>query len=197
MSILRRIRWGRVGLAAFAITAVVGVNSMDCDRPSEVTAVTDYGKDLTEIAKPNNKLLLDRVWIDHLPKDDKDSVNSMIFIDRDGVRVGAISRASVWRRHMEVFRWDRKDGGLSLEFPQVNKTVPVKAEARACDEAPKPLDLCLDVTILKKTVRLYSKKSWAGQELADLAEVSGGLPFQPDGDSPGHEPVDLQALLIE
>jgi len=198
MSILRRIRWGRVSLALLSVTAFVAVidSAPEEQDVQEIQAIQDI-QDITvtdEIMKPNTKLLLDRPWIDHLPSNDKDLVNAMFFIERDGARVGGIFRTSVWRRHMEVFRWSPKGDELMLEFPQVNRTIPIKAQARACDEAPDPMDLCLDVTILKKSVRLYSKKDWKRKDAADIESLVAELPIQPDAEGVSVS-VDLQGLL--
>ena len=186
MSILHRIRWGRVSLALLSLGAFAAVFGDADDASGDLeSAIAET------IARPDGKLLLDRPWIDHLPKDDKDPVNAMLFVDRDGERVGVVSRASVWRRHMEFFRWERKGADLALEFPQAGRTLPVKAQARTCDEAPQSLDLCLDLTVMKKSVRLYSSSKWSISDVNDLDLAREGLPVALEaGDS-----VDLQALF--
>jgi len=193
MSLLYRIRWGRVSLALLSFAALTSVSSaVFCDAEDEQIAALD-GAALDEAARPDGKLLLDRPWIDHLPKDDKDPVNAMLFVDRSGERVGVVSRASVWRRHMEFFRWERKGADLALEFPQAGRTLPVKAKARTCDEAPEPMDLCLDLIVMKKAVRLYSSSKWSINDVDELDSLSASLPVAAEAG----ESVDLQALFTE
>lgn len=161
MSILHRIRWGRVSLAS---AAVLGLGLWLSD--SEETTAASVGA-LDD--KPGQQsLLTNRPWIDHVPRDERDMVTQVVFLDRGGKKDGAMARASRWRQVVELFRWEQRSGGVTVELPQVGRKIPVNAQARPCKDAPKPFDLCLDITLLGKGVRLYSKKEWTIRSLEEV-----------------------------
>ena len=184
MSLLRRIRWGRVSLAFFSVSALWALTNGPCERAGDAQAEA-----AASIAKPGGDLLLERPWIDRLPRDEKDAVNHLLFLEAGGERIGVVARASVWRRHLELFRWSKKGDDLALKFPQTGRALAMKAKARPCDEAPPPMDLCLDIVVAKQAARLYSKKSWS---ISDAHDLGGDLPTDPDADPAGG---DLRALM--
>lgn len=189
MSIIQRIRWGRVAAAGAALALVfVGGSLLDDDLSAHSSAP---GGDISaldaEPAKPGDTALLaNRVWIDHMPRSQRDMTTQAIFVDKDGQKIGIVRRASTWRHIGEMFRWDaRSSGGLTITFPQIDKSVPLNARAWACKDAPKGFDLCMEVSLLGKKARLYSNKKWnltnTDLDATDLdAVVSGLITFDPD-----------------
>ena len=118
-----------------------------------------------EANKPGDStLLLNRPWVDHMPRSERDMVTQLVFVDRDGQKMGALLRASRWRQLAELFRWEQRRGGLTVEFPQSKKRLPVSTRVWACKDAPKGFDLCLEVSLLGKGMRLYSNKKWSLDE---------------------------------
>ena len=174
-SILRRIRWGRVSLAG---AAVVGLG-MWAAAPCESTSCGSMTAEVEAMKPPGTELLANRPWVDHMPRNERDMVTQVVFLDRGGKKQGAMQRASKWRVVAELFRWDTRRGGLTVEFPQVGRKLPVNAKAYACKGkgVPKGFDLCLDVSLLGRGVQLYSKKSW---KIGSLDEVSDLLEVDPD-----------------
>lgn len=184
MSILQRIRWGRVTLAG-AVVLGTSLWLSDGDTPTE---------SLDGKPKPGNALLANRPWIDHMPRDERDMVTQVVFLEKGNLREGAMLRASRWRQVAELFRWETRAGGLTIELPQVGRKIPISAQASECKDAPKPFDLCLDVSLLGKGVRLFSKKEW---KISALSDVDALLTAQPDAVDPSADDEDLLDLLTQ
>lgn len=171
MSIFRRIRWGRVAAAGTVVFLLTCMLSSDPAEPG--TRAEDV-----EASKPGDSaLLLNRPWVDHMPRSERDMVTQLVFVDRDGQKMGALLRASRWRQLAELFRWEQRRGGLTVEFPQSKKRLPVSTRVWACKDAPKGFDLCLELSLLGKGLRLYSNKKWS---LDEPTSLSSFLTIDPD-----------------
>ncbi|MEL6345709.1 MAG: hypothetical protein AAFV53_21550 [Myxococcota bacterium] len=180
MSILHRIRWSRVSLAAAAVGALFFgaelLDEPDAQRPG-----------------PGLKLLTNQVWIDHLPRSERDMINQLIFIDKHGQRPGFFVRASVWRQFIERGRWTVGQGqeGLQVHFPQNDRRLKMKWRAYECKgKAPEPFELCLDLTIMGRTLKMYSTKEWRVEDIDQVEDLA--LPIDPDAAAGD----DLAPLLI-
>lgn len=189
MSIFQRIRWGRVSLAG-AVVLGTGLWLSDGEPADADAGARD------DTPSPGQALLVNRLWIDHIPRSERDMTTQLLFLDQDGERIGGVIRASHWRHLMEMFRWEHRSGGLALEFPQVGRTIPVNAQARECKDAPKPLDLCLDVSFLGQRARLFSKKGWKTEDMADVDALLAAL-IDPDAVDPSPDDEPLFATLQE
>ena len=75
MSIIQRIRWGRVLLAG---AAIMGLTTL-------FTAGEQSQHSTVEITKPGDDLayLANRPWVDHMPRNERDMVTRVVFIDKD------------------------------------------------------------------------------------------------------------------
>ncbi|MEL6349993.1 MAG: hypothetical protein AAFV53_43230 [Myxococcota bacterium] len=161
MSILTRIRWARVSLAAAALAA----------------AAWWTGADVETNRPPTKNLLVNRPWVDHMPKDGRDMVSRLLFLQKDTKQFGAAIRGSNHRMFLEAYDWKPTKNGLMIQLKQNGRRIWVQATARECRrEAPKPLDLCLDIGILGRGITLYSKKSWSQDDLL----MTAPLPTDPD-----------------
>jgi len=180
MSILHRIRWGRVGAAGVAIILVtMGLGSSEESPPLTSHSVDIITHD-AEVAKPDSTLLANRPWIDHMPHNERDMVTQLVFLDKDGKKMGAMLRASRWRQLAELFKWEPRKTGVTVHFPQLDKKVPVNTRTWAC-KAPKGFDLCMEISILGKGLRLYSNKRWKLDEPDTYIEdTQGYLLFDPE-----------------
>lgn len=180
MSILHRIRWGRVGAAGVAIILVtMGLGSSEESPPLTSHSVDIITHD-AEVAKPDSTLLANRPWIDHMPRNERDMVTQLVFLDKDGKKMGAMLRASRWRQLAELFKWEPRKTGVTVHFPQLDKKVPVNTRTWAC-KAPKGFDLCMEISILGKGLRLYSNKRWKLDEPDTYIEdTQGYLLFDPE-----------------
>ncbi len=174
-SLIARIRWGRLLIAAVA----VGGLSLLLDE------------DVSEPTIAGDDLLVNRPWIDHIPTSDRDLVTHLLLLHRDGQRVGLVGRASAWRQHIELFQWSQSSGAVKLTFPQDNKEAEVKVAVSRC-EAPEPLNLCLKVGQGRGSATFYSSTDW-NLATPDLATAQAMLPLDPSA-APA-DPIDLDALL--
>ena len=102
---------------------------------------------------------VNRVWLERLPKSGRDVVGHFVMIDHEGRRFGAVGRSSRWRHDVEVFKWALEEDRLVQVFPQTRTKVKSKVEAGKCD-APRPFDMCLELTSSQGTKKLYSRHDW-------------------------------------
>lgn len=173
MNVLRRVRWFRVSLAAAALGALFwGLNA---EKPSSLTEMSE------NIQRPGLELMVNRVWIDRLPRNERDMINQLLFIQQDSDRIGAVVRASVWRRFIELNRWKPNKNGVELHFPQSDRKLKVGTRAYPCKgKAPEPFELCLDITVVGQTRRLYSMKEWKIDATTPDDISPASLPITPD-----------------
>jgi len=195
VSILRRIRWGRVSLVGAALAGLGLWATAPCDR--SCCGTVDAMEGVVGMKPPNTALLINRPWIDHMPRNERDMVTQLVFVDRADSKLGVMQRSSTWRVVAERFRWAPRSGGLTVEFPQIGRKLPVHVRAYACKGkgVPKGFDLCLDVSLLDRGMQLYSKKQW---KIGSLDEVADVLVVDPDAVDRSNEDVllfeQLQAL---
>jgi len=131
---------GGLGLAAWKIACV------SCCGDAEATSA---------------RYLENRAWIERMPQNDRDVVNHVLVLkSRDG-RFGAAGRSSAWRHMIEIFRWQREENRLTLEFPQERVRAEFVVRTWECeDEAPAPFELCLELSRQGRAVRFYSRHDW-------------------------------------
>ena len=102
-------------------------------------------------------LVLDRVWIDHMPRHDRDQISAFAAITDEPV--GVFQTASAWKGHYELFRYEAHGDEIRLVYPQDNHREHVKTRARTCSEAG--FDYCLELDGASRSVkRYYSRKGW-------------------------------------
>ena len=132
------------GLAALCLLGVA-VDHQQCEE---------------EVARGKG-LLANRVWIDHMPTSSRDFTASLVLIQHRKGRVGALSRASQWRARIEGMRWARDGDRLRVHFPQDDVRSEVTVRVWRCeDEAPRPFELCLELSDGERTMNLYSREDW-------------------------------------
>jgi hypothetical protein len=108
-------------------------------------------------ASDGGGLVLDRVWIDHMPKHDRDQVSVFAAITQEPI--GVFQTASAWKGHFELFRYEAHGDEIRIVYPQDNDRERVKARARACGE--DGFDYCLELKGASRGVkRYYSRKGW-------------------------------------
>jgi hypothetical protein len=99
------------------------------------------GWKLTHRHHDGNKLLADRIWIDHIPRNDRDFVNLFVLIDEHDV--GVFGRFSQWQGAQEQFKYEIKGGKLEALFPQTGDKESINVKARTCDA--NGFDFCLEL----------------------------------------------------
>lgn len=113
----------------------------------------------------SQSLFADRIWIDHVPRSDKDTIQAFVAISEHSV--GAFQATSVWRGGFEAFRYEAHAGELRVLYPQTGDREAIRVKAKRCDE--QDMDYCLELAGASRGVkRYYSRKGWEieGHDLA-------------------------------
>jgi hypothetical protein len=123
--------------------------------------------------RPAPELVLDRVWIDHLPRGEKDPLQ--IFVALDDGATGLFGHSSVWQGKFERFRFtERSAGKLRLVFPQSGSEELIDVEAKTCNVTG--FDMCLEVSGSGHGVnRYYSREDWVIEHLTDASKIVEAL----------------------
>ena len=117
-----------------------------------------------DIQAPDAKLVRDRLWIDHIPKNERDMIK--IFAMLSDESVGVFQNTSAWRGEYDVFRFEMSGDEARLLFPQTGDREKVRARAGKCREAG--FDFCLELSGNKHgTKRYYSREGWDLRSSAD------------------------------
>jgi hypothetical protein len=107
-------------------------------------------------AKPD-RLLVDRIWIDHIPRNDRDTIQAFIASSEDAR--GMFGASSQWRGSFELFRYEGHSAELRLAYPQTGEREAVRVTARHCAE--HDMDFCLELKGASRGVKkYYSRKGW-------------------------------------
>ncbi|HEU4729650.1 MAG TPA: hypothetical protein VFT22_17265 [Kofleriaceae bacterium] len=103
------------------------------------------------------RLLADRVWIDRVPRNERDTIHVFAAISQHSV--GAFQAMSAWRGSYEGFRFEAGGGELRLVYPQTGERESVRFTARRCKE--QRMDFCLELEGASRGVKRYfSKEGW-------------------------------------
>ena len=114
------------------------------------------------VAQDGEQLVLDRIWIDHIPKNDRDTIQVFVAISEEPF--GVFQAASSWKGAYELFRYEAHGNELRVVYPQDGKRETVKHNARRCSE--NQMDFCLELSGGKGVKRYYSRKGWEIDSLA-------------------------------
>lgn len=102
-------------------------------------------------------LVTNRVWIDHLPRGERDIVQTVILLDDESF--GLFGAASQWRGAFEVFRFEQHGTEVRVVYPQTGERETIRAHAKRCNEGA--MDYCLEVEGASRGVkRYYSQEGW-------------------------------------
>lgn len=105
--------------------------------------------------------LVNQLWIERRPVNDRDLVRSLVLVQQDRRRVGVAARASRWRLRADVLLWALEGDRLRARFPQDDRRLQARVRTWACEgEAPRPFELCLELRRNDRVLRLYSRKDW-------------------------------------
>lgn len=115
------------------------------------------GSDDAPRAKANASLVQDRLWIDHLPRNDRDMLQLFVALTEEPV--GVFFEGSQWKQTQELFFYEAHGGELRLAYPQTQQKEKVTAKATECHEGE--MDYCLELSGNSRGVkRYYSRKGW-------------------------------------
>jgi len=123
------------------------------------------------------KLLYDRFWVDHEPRELREKFQALIVSGEHPI--GQFATRTIWSGEWEGFHYHvvpREDGVLDIIFPNAGEQQRMKYTARRCNE--NGFDYCLEITGTSRgTQRYYSKKEWDRKhvQLSELfAEQTSG-----------------------
>lgn len=127
----------------------------------------------------DTRLLKDRVWIDHMPKHDRDRLNVFVALTprpRQGPQgpFGIFETVSMWEGHFEAFRHESIGEEMRAFFPQSGDRETLTLKASRCTEPG--MDFCLEVEGSKRGVRrYYSRKGWEIRSTADAQGLATSI----------------------
>jgi hypothetical protein len=117
----------------------------------------------------DNELVRGRLWIDHLPRNEREP--AQIFIVLKDHPVGVFNNASMWRGTYEQFRYEMTGNQLRLQFPQTGDRDTARVQASRCKE--HGMDFCLQLDGSSRGAKRYfSREGW---EVRSLDEASAKL----------------------
>jgi hypothetical protein len=150
-------------LLLVAALAAVGFGGWRLRAHSHHAAVTDGGE---------NKLLVDRLWIDRMPEHERDPINVLALLSDD--KLGVFQNLTAYRGSYELFRYERSGGELRVKYPQTGESDKLSVKVTRCDE--DGMDFCLDVSGGSRGVRhYYSREEWVIGSLADEQKLADQL----------------------
>jgi len=127
---------------AIGTTAIYGTYKVTRSQAPAVTGVS---------------LTQDRIWIDHVPRNDRDTMQFFFALSTDPF--GLFSAASQWAGQHEIFQYEMNGEQMRLVFPQNGDKEKVTAKAKKCDEGE--FDFCLELSGSSRGVkRYYSMDGW-------------------------------------
>lgn len=105
----------------------------------------------------DSKLVVDRIWIDHIPRNDRDTFQLFVAITEQPF--GIFQATSQWKGQYELFQYEQNGGELRIHYGQTGDKERVKATAVKCDE--KGMDYCLELKGASRGVKkYYSMEDW-------------------------------------
>jgi len=142
-----------MGTVSYGAYRMIGSSSRSSDQP----AVQD-----------GEQLVLDRIWIDHIPRNERDTIQVFAAITEEPF--GVFQAASTWKGQYEVFRYEAKGNELRIVYPQSNDKETVKHNARRCSE--NQMDFCLELSGGSRGVkRYYSRKGWEIENVKSVGDL--------------------------
>ncbi len=119
------------------------------------------------------KVFYDRLWVDHLPTGETDTIRVVAAITEQPV--GIHQSASAWRGDYEIFRYEpRGDGKLLALYPQTREREEVRYEAAPCQV--REFDFCLELKGSSRGVKkYYSQRGWEIGSLSAATSLSHRL----------------------
>ncbi|MDP2343113.1 MAG: hypothetical protein Q8O67_19305 [Deltaproteobacteria bacterium] len=142
--------------------------------------------DDVEAAGVDWKIVENRVWIERMPKNERDMIRQLVLLnEEDGKKPGAVMRCSKFRWLVDAVKWSHKGSRLHLNFLQVREEREATVRSWSCKgDAPKPFELCLELSDGDKKRRYYSMKEWVVDDVDD-ARAAGAAWLQPASNDEG------------
>jgi hypothetical protein len=119
-----------------------------------------------------SRLVVDRLWLDHIPRNERDTVRVFAAVSEHAI--GVFQTTSAWRGAFEAFRFEASGGELRLVFPQTGDRETVRAKAWRCNESG--MDFCLELEGASRGAKRYfSAEGWEIRGNHDLDAIAREL----------------------
>lgn len=127
----------------------------------------------SDAADTSSKLVFDRIWIDHLPRNDKDTVNLFVALHEDAM--GIFQATSQWRGEYEVFQFEATGKEMRIVYPHSGDKERVKIKATECNDQ-RDMDYCLEISGNSRGVEhYYSREGWEVGSVSNALDLEGKL----------------------
>jgi hypothetical protein len=118
--------------------------------------------------KHQEDLVTDRLWVDHIPRNERDTIQ--VFAALTEEPVGVFQAASVWKGEYELFRYETHGEEYRMVFPQTGSRDKVKAKATECNRGG--MDYCLELEGASRGVKkYYSREGWEIGSMNDAEQL--------------------------
>jgi len=142
-----------------------------------VLAGTGYGvyrwrSEPAPAPKHQGTLVADRLWLDHIPRNDRDTIQVFLVLTEDPI--GAFQAASAWKGAYEIFKYESHGDEYRMVFPQNGSRDNVTVKATSCNRGG--MDYCLELDGASRGVKqYYSRKGWEIGSLKDVERLTKQL----------------------
>jgi hypothetical protein len=121
-------------------------------------ATYQWTRSATEPKAADKITALDRIWVDHLPKTESDTINIFAAITEDPM--GIFQATSVWKGQYEMFVYEAHGDTIRATYPHDRSREDLKVKATECNEV-RDMDYCLEIKGASRGVKkYYSRKGW-------------------------------------
>jgi hypothetical protein len=136
------------------IGAIVGAWKWSTHEPAQPSSTKD--------------LVLNRIWADHMPKGEKDTVK--LFALWQPESFGVFADRNWWRVELERFRYEAHGGKVEAVWPLSGKRVTLTVKAERC--RVEDWDFCLEITGAPSGIqRYYSRLGWERKDRRSVNEM--------------------------
>ena len=146
-----------------------------------------HGGGSSETSVDDSKLALDRIWIDHIPRSEKDMIQIFAAVTEE--EFGVFQQTSAWKGSFELFRFAFKGDQIHATFPQDNEKEKITVKATRCNEGQ--MDYCLEISGTSRGVKkYYSRKGWeidGAHSVKELEQRTDALATQLSAGLPADE----------
>jgi len=110
-----------------------------------------------DVQTVDQNIVLDRIWIDHIPQNDRDMIQLFVAITEQPF--GIFQKTSQWSGQYELFQYEANGNQLRIHYGQTGDKERVEAKATRCKE--KGMDYCLELSGASRGVKkYYSMEGW-------------------------------------
>lgn len=141
-----------------------------------VVGIARWSSHETSNDSRSKDLVLNRIWADHMPKGEKDTVK--LFALWQPESFGVFADRNWWRVELERFRYEKTGGRVEAVWPLSGKRVTLTVKAERC--RVEDWDFCLEIEGAPSGVqRYYSRLGWERKDRRSVDEMAAELFAQP------------------